>query len=369
MATVKDYQLESNQPQTRKQIFIKVNLLAIKIVLIMFLVTGAGLSVFAYFKLHQFSQTAGVSKADLYQTLTTGWKQTPTETNGYKNLLILGVDTLETRGNSTPLTDSIMLTSINFKTGQIKLLPLPRDLWNEAYQTRINALYTYGLERYPTKPQQFSQEVITEMTGLEIHHTLVVSMETVAEIIDLVGGIRVEVVQGFTDTEFPRTDVDVTAETNPDNLYETIEFKTGLQKMDGQTALKYIRSRHGSNDQNTDDSRSLRQQAVIQSLVMQLLNKDILLNAQKSGQLYRYYLDNFNDDLPLTELIGVSKTLLPIKKSIRLENVNLGIYPADPTGTIEHPPQYLYDGQWVYTIRNQELFEKTVQSKLMDNKL
>ena len=367
MTAPEDHRLEDNPSLTKKQVFTKVNFLALLIAAVMLLTSVVLLSIFVYFKLNQFTQTASISKADFYQTLASGWQQTPTATQGYKNLLILGVDTLETRGNSTPLTDSIILTSINLKTGQISLLPLPRDLWSEAYQTRINALYTYGLERYPDNPEQFSQEVISEMTNLEIHHTLVISMESVAEIIDLVGGVEINVEEGFIDPEFPRTDVDVTTETDPDNLYETVEFKTGLQKMDGSTALKYIRSRHGNNNQNTDDSRSLRQQTVIQSLAVRLLNKDILLNAQKSGQLYRYYLDNFNDDLPLTELIGVGRTLLPLRKLIRLESASLSIYPADPAGAIEHPPQYLYDGQWVYTIRDEELFKKTVQSKLMDN--
>ena len=358
------HQLETNQPPTKKQIFIRINLLAILIALVMFLISSAVLVVISYTKFNNFSQAAGVSKSELYQTLAAGWQQTPTTAQGYKNLLILGVDTLTTRGNSTPLTDSIMLVSVNLQTGKIVILPLPRDLWNEAYQTKINALYTYGLDRYSDNPQKFPQEVIAEMTGLEIHHTLVVSMETVAEVIDLVGGIEVNVEQGFIDEEFPKTDVDVTTETNRDKLYETIEFKSGPQTMNGEIALKYMRSRHGNNDQNTDTSRSHRQQDIIQALVSDLLNQATLFNTSFMGHLYRYYLDNFADELSPTELIAVGKTLLPVREMIQLENKAILIYPDDSAGIIEHPPQYLYDGQWVYAIRDETEFKSNIQSQL-----
>lgn len=364
MESHEDHQLETNQLITKKQVFVKINLLAILITLIMLFITSAVIGIFVYFKFNNFSQAANVPKTDFYQTLTAGWKQTPTETKGYKNLLILGVDTLKNRGESTPLTDSIMLVSVNFQTGKIIILPLPRDLWNEDYQTKINALYAYGLDRYSDNPQKFPQEVISEMTDLDIHHTLVVSMETVAEIVDLVGGVEVDVEQGFVDQEFPRTDVDVTVETDLNKLYETIEFKSGLQTMDGRTALKYMRSRHGDNDQNTDLSRSHRQQAIIQALAGNLINQATTLNTSLLGQLYRYYLDNFASDLSPVELIASGKALLPMRSVIKLENRTISIYPEDSTGIIEHPPQYLYDGQWVYAIRDKNEFKLNVQSQL-----
>ena len=364
MESNKDSQLEINQLQTKKQVFIKINFLALLITAAMLLISAVLLSAFAYFKFDSFSKTAGISKSEFYQTLVAGWQQAPAETQNHKNLLILGVDTLETRGNSTPLTDSIMLTSVNLLTGKIIILPLPRDLWSEAYQTKINALYTYGLERYPENPQKFTQEVISEMTDLEIHHNLVVSMTAVAEIIDLVGGVEVDIEQGFIDEEFPRTDIDVTIETKPENLYETVEFKTGSQSMDGQTALKYMRSRHGNNDQNTDDARSNRQQDLIQALVKKLINKKTLLNTNLAGQLYRYYLDNFADDLSPIELIATGKKIFQNKNSIQLINTSLSVYPDDSAGTIEHPPQYLYDGQWIYLIRDNQEFKNDIKDKL-----
>ncbi len=364
MESHQDHQLETDQPQTRKQIFIKKSFLVILIILTIFLVAIISMGIITYSKFNDFSKSANIAKSDFYKTLIAGWQQTPTETQGYKNLLILGVDTLKTRGDSTPLTDSIMLVSINLQTGKIIILPLPRDLWSKPYQTKINALYTYGLDRYPADPQKFPQEVIAEMTDLKIHHTLIVSMETVAEVIDLIGGVEIDVKQGFIDEEFPRTDVDVTIETNPDKLYETIKFEAGLQHMDGQTTLKYMRSRHGNNDQNSDISRSHRQQDIVQVLAKELLSQSSLFNTSLMGQFYRYYLDNFANDLSPVELIAMGKTLFPIKNMVQLENKVIPIYPDNPMGTIEHPPLYLYDNQWVYLIRDKTEFKLDIKNQL-----
>jgi len=189
-------------------------------------------------------------------------------------------------------------------------------------------------------------------------------MENVSQLIDLAGGVTIDVNQGFMDKEFPRTDVDVTTQTDPEKLYETIEFKAGEQTMDGQTALKYMRSRHGDNDQNTDDSRSLRQQVVIRSLATKLINKDLLLDTKRIGQLYRYYLDNFTQQFAITEAIATAKAIFPLRNQIELNNASLSIYPADPLGTIEHPPQYLYDGQWIYLIKDEAEFKSNIQNQL-----
>ncbi|MBU0578845.1 LCP family protein [Patescibacteria group bacterium] len=363
---------EEKQPRAsflvinKKQILIRSTVLALILVVAMLAATFIAI---ANYKLTVFADSAGIEKKDIIQTLKTGWQQIPTETQNHKNLLILGLDSLETRGNSTPLTDSIMLVSINLKTGDVNTLPLPRDLWSEDYQAKINALYTYGIDKYPNNPEKFPEEVISDITSVPIHHTMVISMKKVSDLIDLVGGVEIKVEKGFVDEQFPRVDVDVTITTNPNELYETIEFKAGKQIMSGETALKYIRSRHGNNEQNTDNARSIRQQAVINALARSILSQKTMLNTRLLGKLYQYYLNNFASNLPPEEIISTGKKLLPIKKSLQLKNVYLDIYPDDPEGAIEHPPQYLYDGQWVYTIRNGQNFKKEIQQKLLDQKI
>lgn len=345
-------------------IFLKINLWAFLIFFCLTFLSILTVSGIAYAKFHQFTKAADITSKELIGQLKTGWKKNPLQTNAHKNFLILGVDSLETRGNSQPLTDSMILVSLDLSNGKIALVSLPRDLWSNAYKTRINALYTYGKERYPKSPQKFPEEVIAEMTGVPIHHTLVISMDQVAELIDILDGIEVEVPVGFTDQKFPRTDVDVTQVTDPTLLYETISFATGSAHLNGETALAYVRSRHGNNQQNTDETRSARQQLVIQALMNTILDPQTLTNPELMGQLFKYYQKNFSQTLSLEELVATAKTLFPHKDTISFQSSSLSIYPEDEKGVIEHPPTSLYDGQWIYIIRSENEFKKYTQTQL-----
>lgn len=335
--------------------------------LLLFLIILSTALFWGYRQIKTFAQTAEVSTSQLKQTLQTGWQTTPQTTNGHKNFLILGLDQLATRGESPALTDTIILLSLDFSTGQIRTLSLPRDLWSQAYQTKINALYTYGQEREPDQPTVFPERVIEEMTGITIHHTLTVSMAELAAMVDLLGGVPVEIEQGFIDEQFPRPDVDVTKITDPKLLYETVVFKAGTELMNGQRALKYMRSRHGDNEQNTDLSRGYRQQAVIHGLVNKFSESSMWLEMKMLGRLYRFYLDNFSEEIPPDEIIATGKTLWPVRHNLSLKFNHLEVYPDDPQGIIEHPHQSDYDGQWVYVIRDSQEFKEIVQSKLLEN--
>lgn len=349
------------------KIFLKAFLWTLGIICLIWFLASLFIGLIAYQKINQFTSTANVSKKELKQTLVEGWFYQPTVSQNHKNILILGLDKLDGRGSTPPLTDTMLLLSLNFETGKIKTLPLPRDLWSQPYQTKINALYAYGLEKNPDQPAKFPQQVIEEMTGLTLHHTLTISMQDLATVINLLDGIEVEIEQSFTDERFPKMDVDVTSETDPTILYETVSFSAGSEVMNGSRALQYMRSRHGDNDQNTDLARSQRQQAVIEALTNKLFQLETWLEVEKMAHLYRFYLDNFAPQLPLTEIVATAKRLWPVRQNIQLISETLSVYPDHPEGLIEHPPQYRYDEQWVYIIRDQEEFKAQVQSKILEN--
>lgn len=357
--------------------FIKTQLYTFLFLLFFILLTLLAVAGVASLKVRTFTRNAQVDLSEIIKTVRTGWRQTPTQVNGYKNLLILGLDTLETRGDAPALTDTMMLVSLGLgedfgekdsakdaRVGQIKMLSLPRDLWNEDYQTRINALYFYGQEKYPQNPEQFSQEIIEQMTGIDLQHTLVLSFGQVGEVIDMLGGLEIDVPIGFVDEEFPRTDVDVTTVHDPKLLYKTVEFKKGKQTMDGAQILEYIRSRKSGDDEGTDVARGTRQQLVIEALIAKLKQKDTIYDVALLGNLYRYYLDNFADSLPPEELVAIAKAFYPARNKIEFETNTPSIYPDDEDGVIWHPPVRQYQGEWVYTVRDEDEFSREIQSKL-----
>jgi anionic cell wall polymer biosynthesis LytR-Cps2A-Psr (LCP) family protein len=328
------------------------------------LITAVGFGLWARAQIHAFTQAAHTTPAELMTLATVGWNTNPQQTDGRKNILILGLDSLSTRGDAPPLTDTMMIVSIDLGTGKLSSLSFPRDLWLEDYATRINALYVYGRDRYPDNPERFPQEVLSEVSGIPIHHTVVMSLDDLGEIIDLIGGVTVEVKHGFVDDQFPRTDVDVTVEHDPAKLYERIEFQPGVQTMSGSTALKFIRSRHAEGEEGTDQARSIRQQQVIEALMDQTFKPKLLSNPTKLGQLYALYKRSFAPNFPTVEAIATAKTLIPHRKNIVFTGHSLSIYPEDPQGVITHPPVSAYAGQWVYVIRDILTFQAEVKTKL-----
>ncbi|MFZ5437873.1 MAG: LCP family protein [Patescibacteria group bacterium] len=364
----------SQQPKTQQdsqysnnlfKLFIKVNLLSLFFASLMLLITALGVGVWGYTKFQKFSQTAGVSFSELKTSFTSGWQQEPLATNGYKNFLLLGVDSLSGRGDVPPLTDTMMLVSLNLDTGKIITLPFPRDLWSEKYKTKINALYYYGFDRYPVNPARFVEETLEELTAVTIHHTIVLSLDQLEELIDLVGGVNLDIPLGFVDEKFPRPGVDVTIERDPKILYQTISFEPGQQTLTGEKALQYIRSRHSEGDAGTDLARGERQQLVIKALFSQLMEpKQYLENPALAGQLYKFYEQNFAEVLPLTELIATGKKLAPIRAEITIAGHQLSTTKDDPkTGVLANPkPSYLYQNQWVYVITDEELFKQEISN-------
>lgn len=277
--------------------------------------------------------------------------------------LILGVDALDNRPGHPVLTDTILIANFKPEEGGVSLLSLPRDLWDSAYQTKINALYWYGVERYPSEPERFSAEAIGAMTGLTFDKTLVISLGQLAELIDMAGGVEIEIESGFTDPRFPRDDVDITS-SDPAVLYETVEFSTGRELMSGERALKYIRSRSSGDDEGTDYARGRRQQQVMVALINRLSDTALWRQPEIVGSLFGWYWHNFSQALPPSEIALLGLAYGNKTSEVSIVTHQLSLYPDDEEGVIEHPNPRLYQNLWVYAVRDSEAFGVEVREKL-----
>lgn len=312
----------------------------------------------------QFVTAAQISRSDFFTQIQTALRQSPEQTDGRVNVLVLGTDSLANRAGDPVLTDTMMLMSVNLDTGELRTLSLPRDLWSKEYQTKINALYHYGTERYPQSPEDFSTQVIESMTGVVLHHTLVVSMDSVAALIDTLGGVDVEVKMGFVDTQFPRTNVDIRRETDPNVLYETVEFITGSEHMSGDRALKFMRSRKSADmSQGTDDARSQRQQQLIAAVIQKISDPQIIRKPRLLGELYRWYSENFEQQLPISEVLSLANQLRTKLTALSFSPAQLSIETEESPGVIVHPPVEKYQ-QWVYEVNDTEMFQQEIRLKL-----
>lgn len=182
-------------------------------------------------------------------------------------------------GHSGPyLTDTIILASFKPSTKQASLISLPRDMIvpisPNNYQ-KINSVYTLGMQQND-QGAEYLKEVVSKTLDIPIHYFASVDFQGFVEIIDAIGGIKVNVDQSFTDYQFPTEDY----------KYQEISFKAGEQKMDGLTALRFARSRHGNNGEGSDFARSKRQQKILAAMKEKIISFNTLVNPKKITELF-----------------------------------------------------------------------------------
>lgn len=176
------------------------------------------------------------------------------------NFLLLGASG---EGYEAPdLTDTILVARLISAQNKIYLISLPRDLWvkipGQENWTKLNALYALAKKN---KGHEFDliEQKVQDITGLAINHHVMVNLDTVKDLVDTLSGVNVMVKKDIYDNSFP----------GPNHTYQVFEIKAGWRYLDGETALKYIRSRHSSAG---DFDRIARQQEVLQALKQKVLS-------------------------------------------------------------------------------------------------
>lgn len=318
------------------------------------------------YQVHLFNKSAGTPITQVIHQILYGLTA-GTITAAQKDavvFLVLGTNEIPNR-NIPPLTDTMMAASVNVKTGRVGLFSIPRDIWSDAYKTKIDALYTYGLDRFPGHPEKFPEEVLTDLLEISFDRTVIVTPDAFVAFIDTIGGIDINVTRPFTDTQYPRSDVNIFTETDPNKLYETVTFKAGLQHMDGERALTYIRSRHAEGSEGSDIARSRRQREIVSVIAAKFKHPLFYTDAGRLGKLYALYSRYISSSLNISDVVALAKKLYPIRSNMSVVEGTTSIYPDNPDGSIYHPDTSpLNDGQWVFLIKNQTQLQKEVHETL-----
>lgn len=216
------------------------------------------------------------------------------------NILLLGTDERPDE-YGPPRTDTIILVSFNPNTGSVGMLSLPRDLWVPipalGITTKINTAYMLGdLRNYPGGGAQLIKDTVSSFVGRPVDYYVRVNFDGFRQIIDLIGGVTVEVPYTIHDEEYPTSDYGV----------ETFHLDAGVHRLDGETALKYVRTRHG----DSDYSRARRQQDVIRAAVKQVLDAGALPQLlARAPQLLMTMQNSVQTDLPIQLAIELAGRL------------------------------------------------------------
>ena len=215
--------------------------------------------------------------------------------------LILGSDT---RGSDRGRSDTLMVLRVNPEKKVATLLSIPRDMRVRIPRLgmdKINAAYAEG-------GPELAIETVGDFTGFEINHYVEVDFQGFKRLVDALGGI----------------DIDVQPPNGKKYLYDpeiNLRLPRGLQHLDGEEALKFVRVRHVDDD----FGRTKRQQQFLKAVFEKIIKPASLA---KLPQLAEIVADNVRTDsgLGLREMLSYGQLL----RSIPRENVRMATLPGTP---------------------------------------
>lgn len=255
------------------------------------------------------------------------------------NLVILGQSGPGHAGET--LTDTMIFSSIS--THGTTLISIPRDLWYQPWQTKVNTLYYYGEERRGGLVE--TKEVLGEILGQRIDYALVIDFKVFEEMVDLVGGVDVEVEQSFDDNFYPLPGLEEDlCDGDPKFAcrYESLHFEQGQQHFGGDEALKFVRSRYAEGDEGTDAARSKRQQKVILALKNKITSPKIFLSPTKISGLFEIFEERVKSDIPQEKVFDLVKIF--VKPQAR--QFDSFVLNGEREGPFDNPKRHP-SGQWV----------------------
>ncbi|MGV2621466.1 LCP family protein [Halobacillus sp. ACCC02827] len=256
------------------------------------------------------------------------------------SILLLGVEDYSTNGQAGRADTQIVMT-LDPKTNEVTMTSVPRDTQIElpaskvgeeyAGYHKLNASYSIGeLSGYGA--ERLAVETIEDELGIPIDKYVTVNFQGFTEIVDALGGVTVDVKEGFWERSHLDHD-------------KRIEFEAGPQKMDGEEALAFVRMRKQAAAVNYP--RDERQRQFIKAAMDEAISAGTIF---KVGEITDILGKNIQTNLSPREIYAIQKAFSSESnaKTFEIEGVN----------------ERLQDGLYYFTPDEESLFD--VQTKLRD---
>ncbi|MCW1960272.1 MAG: LCP family protein [Mycobacterium sp.] len=250
----------------------------------------------------------------------------PNAQSGDENFLIVGTDSrlganAEVGAGDTSIVegaraDTIMLVNIPASRKRVVAVSFPRDLaitpmncqaWDPASgkygpvydqntgewsdnerptTTKLNSAYSLGGPKCLVK-------VIQKISGLAINRFMAVDFTGFERMVDAVGGVEVCSTTPLEDAELG-----------------TVLATAGRQKIDGRTALNYVRARSVSSEHNGDYGRIKRQQLFLSSLLRSIISSETLFDLDSLDEVVNTFIDDsYVDNVQTRDLVRLGQSL------------------------------------------------------------
>jgi LCP family protein required for cell wall assembly len=297
---------------------------------------GISLLLLGFFSLFFFktgftiSQVINVTNTADILPFSSDLPQLPEKDPDRINILLLGMRGLEDPGEGKLLSDAIIIASIKKSTGQVALISIPRDLyvriWCFKGKKKINFAYLHG-------GLDCAKKTVSYLTGLYIDYAVSVNFKALQEAVDALGGITIYLEEPFEE------DLQWAKEGWQEDEHWFIKeidgeekwvfyLPAGVNHLDGQTALYYVRSRYSTNDFD----RMRRQQQVLLALKEKALSLGVLANPIKIYNLLDILGKNIRTDMGLAD-IG---NLINLASYLDAQHIKRKIFDTSPEGLLYH---------------------------------
>lgn len=268
---------------------------------------------------------------------------------GRVNFLILGIGGQGHAGGD--LTDTMIFASISLDHPSVVFVSLPRDIWIPEIRAKINSAYYWGNQKEANGGFVLAKSITEEVVGQPIDYALVMDFSGFTKIIDVLGGVEINIERSFVDESYPVAGKENDACSGDPQFrcrYETVSFTKGLTLMDGDTALKFARSRYAKGDEGTDLARAARQEKIIQAVKNKIFSKNFFLSPKKVIAVWQAVRESVQTDLSGNALAILARRILAGRNNIVQTTLPLDLL-VNPPISSTYDNQYVFvpkDGNW-----------------------
>ena len=272
-------------------------------------------------------------------------EETMASFSGYTTIALFGLDNRDIGELDTGLSDVIMVVSINNDTEDIKLVSVYRDTYldvgpeGERSFNKANSAYAFG------GPER-AVSMLNKNLDLDIDSYITFDFYAVAEAVDIMGGVTVEITDEAELEELNR----VIEETDwfLDKDSPTID-SIGEHNLDGVQAVSYARIRKL---EGGDYKRAQRQRIVLSKMVEKAKESNLIT----LNKLIKTIMPDIQSDLSEAELISMARVMIgydfddsrgfPFERTTRtLPSAGSSVIPCDLKTNVTELHEYLYGSE------------------------
>lgn len=210
-------------------------------------------------------------------------------------------------GESTGMSDTIIVCSYDPKTQEASMLSIPRDTFigeskrRASTSDKINALYNSG------KSPEKTIEAVNKLTGLNIKNYILIDTKGLVKLVNTIGGVDFNVPINMKYDDYSQ------------DLH--VDLKAGMQRLNGDQVEQLVRFRHNANGSTysyeygiEDFGRMRTQREVIVAIAKQTIQ---LKNVKEIGHILDIAKENVKTNMDFNLL----KDYIPYAVNINADNI------------------------------------------------